>query len=72
MREVADYTEYDKLRLTVTPGCTGLWQVSGRNELSFHEMVELDLTYIHNRSVLGDLKIVFKTLKLFLGANNAF
>jgi exopolysaccharide biosynthesis polyprenyl glycosylphosphotransferase len=72
VREVADYTEYDKLRLTVTPGCTGLWQVSGRNELSFDEMVELDLTYIHNRSVLGDLKIVFKTLKLFLGANNAF
>lgn len=72
VREVADYTKYDKLRLTVTPGCTGLWQVSGRNELSFHEMVELDLTYIQNRSVLGDLKIIFKTLKLFLGANDAF
>lgn len=72
VREVADYTKYDKLRLTVTPGCTGLWQVSGRNELSFHEMVELDLTYIQNRSVLGDLKIIFKTLKLFFGANDAF
>lgn len=72
VREVADYTKYDKLRLSVTPGCTGLWQVSGRNELSFHEMVELDLTYIQNRSVLGDLKIIFKTLKLFTGANDAF
>lgn len=72
VREVADYTEYDKLRLAVTPGCTGLWQVSGRNELSFHEMVELDLIYIHSRSIIGDLKIVFKTFKLLLGANDAF
>ncbi|MFD1957709.1 sugar transferase [Paenibacillus thailandensis] len=71
-REVAEYTEYDKQRLAVTPGCTGLWQVSGRNELSFHEMVELDLIYINNRSIANDLKIIFKTFKLFLGAKDAF
>lgn len=44
--EVAEYTDYDKQRLLVVPGCTGLWQVSARNEVGFHEMVELDLQYI--------------------------
>lgn len=71
-REVAEYTEYDKLRLTVKPGCTGLWQVSGRNELSFNEMVELDLKYIQSRSIAFDLKIIFKTFKVLLGAKDAF
>ncbi len=71
-REVAEYTDYDKLRLTVKPGCTGLWQVSGRNELSFKEMVELDLKYIQNRSIGADLKIIFKTFKVLLGAKDAF
>ncbi|WP_240547849.1 sugar transferase [Paenibacillus lignilyticus] len=71
-REVAEYSEYDKLRLTVTSGCTGLWQVSGRNDLSFEEMVKLDLEYIQKRSVTGDLKIIFKTFKLLLGAKDAF
>jgi exopolysaccharide biosynthesis polyprenyl glycosylphosphotransferase len=71
-REVAEYTAYDKLRLTVKPGCTGLWQVSGRNELSFKEMVELDLKYIQNRSIGADLKIIFKTFKVLLGAKDAF
>lgn len=71
-REVAEYTTYDKLRLTVKPGCTGLWQVSGRNELSFKEMVELDLKYIQNRSIGADLKIIFKTFRVLLGAKDAF
>jgi exopolysaccharide biosynthesis polyprenyl glycosylphosphotransferase len=72
VREVKEYTDYDKLRLTVKPGCTGLWQVSGRNELSFKEMVELDLKYIQERSVGFDLKIIFKTFKVLLGAKDAF
>nr|WP_238358065.1 sugar transferase [Cohnella zeiphila] len=71
-REVAEYTEYDKLRLTVHSGCTGLWQVNGRNELSFEQMVELDLQYIRQRSIWGDLKIIFRTFKLLLGAKDAF
>ncbi|WP_199618142.1 sugar transferase [Paenibacillus alkalitolerans] len=71
-REVAEYSEYDKLRLTVTQGCTGLWQVSGRNQLSFEQMVELDLKYIKERSIAGDLKIILKTFKLLLGAKDAF
>ncbi|MGO4371344.1 sugar transferase [Paenibacillus sp. MCAF20] len=72
VREVKEYTDYDKLRLTVKPGCTGLWQVSGRNELSFKEMVELDLKYIQDRSIGFDLKIIFKTFKVLLGAKDAF
>lgn len=71
-REVEEYTTYDKRRLLVKPGCTGLWQVSGRNELSFGEMVELDLTYIKRRSVLYDLKIIFKTVKVLFGSKDAF
>lgn len=71
-REVAEYSEHDKMRLTVESGCTGLWQVSGRNELSFEQMVELDLVYIKQRSIAGDIKIICKTFKLLLGAKDAF
>ncbi len=62
-REVAEYTGHDKKRLSVTPGCTGLWQVSGRNNLCFKEMVELDITYIENRCIWFDIKIMFRTVK---------
>ncbi len=71
-REVAEYTEYDKQRLLVTPGCTGLWQVSGRNDLGFNEMVELDLKYIRERSILYDLKIILKTIKIMIKPNTAY
>lgn len=71
-REVEEYTEYDKLRLTVVQGCTGLWQVNGRSNLSFEQMVELDLQYIRQRSIRGDLKIIFRTFKLLLGAKDAY
>jgi exopolysaccharide biosynthesis polyprenyl glycosylphosphotransferase len=71
-REVEQYTEYDKQRLLVTPGCTGLWQVSGRNDLGFNEMVELDLKYIRERSLLYDLKIIFKTIKIMISPNSAY
>lgn len=71
-REVAEYSSYDKLRLRVKPGCTGLWQVSGRNELSFKEMVELDLEYIEKRSVTLDLQILAKTAKAMVGSDDAY
>jgi lipopolysaccharide/colanic/teichoic acid biosynthesis glycosyltransferase len=45
----------------VKPGLTGLWQVSGRCELSFSEMIELDVTYGRNWSLVNDLKILAKT-----------
>ncbi|MFF3023901.1 sugar transferase [Gottfriedia sp. NPDC057948] len=71
-REVDVYTTYDKQRLLVIPGCTGLWQVSARNSVGFDEMVELDLIYIKNRSISYDIKIVIKTASLLLGSRNAF
>ncbi|CAM3557031.1 sugar transferase [Marinicrinis lubricantis] len=71
-REVEEYSEYDKLRLTVTPGCTGLWQVSGRNSVGFKEMVELDLQYIRKRSLLFDLKILLKTVYILIKPNDAY
>ncbi|WP_100486848.1 sugar transferase [Sporolactobacillus pectinivorans] len=71
-REVAEYTEYDKLRLTVTPGCTGLWQVSGRSELSFNEMVDLDLKYMKQRSITFDLKIILKTILVVFEMKSAY
>jgi lipopolysaccharide/colanic/teichoic acid biosynthesis glycosyltransferase len=71
-REVEQYTEYDKQRLLVTPGCTGLWQISGRSNVGFKEMVELDLYYIRNRSILFDLKIIFKTIFVLFGSKDAF
>lgn len=71
-REVKEYTSYDKQRLLVTPGCTGLWQITERNNVGFAEMVELDLEYIRNRNVFYDIKILLKTVKVLLGSNNAF
>ncbi|AHV95883.1 sugar transferase [Paenibacillus sp. 7124] len=70
--EVAQYTEYDKQRLTVTPGCTGYWQVHARNSVGFEEMVQLDLTYIRMRSTALDLKIIIKTGLMLLGSKNAY
>ncbi|KRF38006.1 sugar transferase [Paenibacillus sp. Soil787] len=70
--EVSEYTPYEKRRLVVTPGCTGLWQVSGRSNLSFGQMVELDLTYIRERSIFYDLKIILKTVSVLLGSKDAF
>ncbi|WDH85037.1 MULTISPECIES: sugar transferase [Paenibacillus] len=71
-REVEEYSLYDKQRLHVTPGCTGLWQVSGRNSVGFKEMVEMDLQYIRNRKYWYDIGIILKTVKLLFGAKDAF
>ncbi|MGO4549189.1 sugar transferase [Paenibacillus sp. 2TAB23] len=71
-REVAEYTEYDKQRLSVTPGCTGLWQVSGRNNLCFKQMVELDLAYIEKRCIWFDIKIMFRTVRAVVGSQDAY
>lgn len=71
-REVKEYTEYDMQRLLIRPGCTGLWQVSGRNELSFGEMVELDLRYIKNLSLWIDFKILVSTVKVVIFSTGAY
>lgn len=72
VNEVEAYSSYHKQRLTVVPGCTGLWQVSGRNSIGFEEMVELDLKYIKKRSILFDFTIMFKTFFVLFGSKDAF
>ncbi|EIW14448.1 priming glycosyltransferase, undecaprenyl-phosphate beta-glucosephosphotransferase [Lactiplantibacillus pentosus KCA1] len=71
-REVAEYTEYDKQRLAVKPGCTGLWQATVRNSVGFDEMVKLDLQYISKRSVAFDVYILFKTVVIMFKPNGAY
>ncbi len=71
-REVESYTEYHKQRLSVVPGCTGLWQVSGRSSVGFETMVELDLFYIRNRNFFYDLKLMCKTIIIIFYPNNAY
>lgn len=65
--EVAKYNAYQRQRLQVKPGCTGLWQVSGRNKLQFAEMIELDLYYISNCSLKLNIIIILKTFKELTG-----
>ena len=60
--EVALYTLRDRERLIVTPGLTCIWQVSGRSEIPFHLQVEMDIDYIHQRSIWTDLKLLAKTV----------
>lgn len=70
--EVSKYSKTDMERLLVKPGCTGLWQVSGRNQLSFSEMVDLDLKYINNASLKMDMKICLKTIWIMFCPNDAY
>ena len=70
--EVEAYELWHRKRLDMKPGLTGLWQVSGRNRLSFEEMVRLDLFYIENWSLLLDLKIILRTLPVMLRGDNAY
>lgn len=60
--EVEQYEPRHRRRLEVLPGVTGLWQVSGRNHLSFEDMVRLDVQYLENWSLAGDLKILARTM----------
>lgn len=72
IREVQKYDPWHSLRLSVKPGLTGLWQVSGRNDIGFEEMIRLDLKYIRERSFRYDLKIILKTIPVLLGDSRAF
>jgi exopolysaccharide biosynthesis polyprenyl glycosylphosphotransferase len=70
--EVEQYEEWHKRRLEVTPGMTGLWQVSGRSELQFDEMVMLDLYYVENWSLGLDLKIILLTIPAVVTGRGAY
>lgn len=66
-KEVAQYSETDKLRLLVKPGLTCYWQASrNRNDISFEEWMHLDRQYIQDRSVGVDLKLIFKTIGVII------
>ncbi|WP_179273285.1 MULTISPECIES: sugar transferase [unclassified Rhodococcus (in: high G+C Gram-positive bacteria)] len=71
-REVETYNGEVRRRLLVKPGVTGLWQVSGRSDLSWEETVRLDLSYVENWSMVGDLLIIAKTMKAVAGSDGAY
>lgn len=67
--EYEEYSEKDKDRLAVRPGITGLWQVSGRSDLDFDDMILLDLKYIDQRSLWTNFLILIKTILLIFPSN---
>jgi exopolysaccharide biosynthesis polyprenyl glycosylphosphotransferase len=70
--EVARYEKWQRRRLSMKPGLTGLWQVSGRSDLpSFDQWMELDLAYIDNWSLTLDAKILLRTIPTVLGGKGA-
>lgn len=71
-REVAEYTQYDMQRLLVKPGCSGLWQVSGRNDVHFNEMVDYDINYIQKRGIRYDISLIVKTIKVMMKPDGAY
>lgn len=72
MREVQTYEERVQRRLLVKPGITGLWQVSGRSDLSWEDSVRLDLYYVENWSLTGDLVIMWRTVRSLVKAEGAY
>lgn len=70
--EVSQYEDWHKQRLVARPGLTGLWQVSGRSDLSFDEQVLLDIYYLENWSLLLDIKILFRTVPIVLFGRGAY
>lgn len=57
---------FDKKRFDALPGLTGLWQVSGKNKLTFQQMIDLDLQYVEKKSVLTDIRIMALTIPAVL------
>ena len=70
--EVDFYTDEQKRRLSVKPGVTGLWQVAGKSDCSFHELIQLDLEYIDNWSMTQDFRLIFDTMRLILQGGEKF
>ncbi len=71
-REVDLYSDQVRRRLLVLPGITGLWQVSGRSDLCWEDSVRLDLSYVENWSISGDLLIAAKTVRAIFAASGAY
>ncbi|MCS4275664.1 exopolysaccharide biosynthesis polyprenyl glycosylphosphotransferase [Mycetocola sp. BIGb0189] len=71
-REVEQYEPHAHGRLLVSPGITGLWQVSGRSDLEWSEGLRLDLHYVENRSLALDIKLLARTVPMVLGSRGAY
>ena len=70
--ETERYGRSTSRRLLVKPGITGLWQVSGRSDLTWEDSVRLDLYYVENWSFAGDIQILWKTLSAVVGRRGAY
>jgi exopolysaccharide biosynthesis polyprenyl glycosylphosphotransferase len=70
--EVAQYEDWQKQRLAARPGLTGLWQVSGRSNLTFDEQALLDIYYLEHWSLLLDIKILLRTIPIVLFGKGAY
>lgn len=68
--EYQEYNDYHKQRLLVQPGCSGRWQVTGRNEVTFDEMVEMDIKYINSISLKQDIVLILKTVSVMVFPKN--
>jgi exopolysaccharide biosynthesis polyprenyl glycosylphosphotransferase len=71
-REVEVYENRVCRRLFIKPGLTGMWQVNGRSDLDWEEGVRLDLYYVENWSLTGDLVLLWRTVKVLLNSNGAY
>lgn len=71
-REVARYSLADRARLSVTPGLTCIWQVSGRSEIPFPEQVRMDVRYIHEQSLANDVKLLIATVPAVIRGKGAY
>jgi lipopolysaccharide/colanic/teichoic acid biosynthesis glycosyltransferase len=71
-REVEIYDDHARRRLLVRPGITGLWQISGRSDLSWDDSIRLDLYYVENWSMAADLLIAAKTAKVVFSSAGAY
>ena len=70
--EVARYSLLERQRLSVTPGLTCIWQVSGRSEIPFPQQVRMDIDYIQNRSLAADIKLLAKTVPAVVRGRGAY
>ena len=72
MRDFQRLEEWHKKRYLVMPGITGLWQVSGRSDLNFDDLVRLDFVYLEHWSISLDLTILLKTIPAVITKRGAF
>jgi len=70
--EATKYKQFVMNLLTVLPGITGLWQVSGRSDVSYEERVRLDMYYVRNWSLWLDFQLMFQTIPAVLKAKGAY